>query len=160
MTQLPFEIRIGNGDDAVEKGRELLDIILKKAQEMGMPEDAQGVLKEKLGAELEKVRCDGPGLTTARSLVALIKDAEKSLEPLEEGMLSLAKLTKCESGAAYIYALGGVGADIDSAKGLLQAARSRLREVMDADPWERGKPKAEPESKPKAEPAAAQPGAE
>jgi hypothetical protein len=159
MTQVPFEIRLGKDDDAVEKGRELLDAVLKKAQEMGMPEDVQGVLKEKLGAELEKARRDGPGLTTARSLVALIKGAEKSLGPLEEGMLSLAKLVK-KGSSAYVYALGGIGSDIDSAKGLLQAARTRLREVMDADPWERGKPKAEPESKPAAEPAAAQPGAE
>lgn len=144
---IPLKIELKEGETVEGRAEELRKMMLETAAKMGLSPAQEELVRKNLDDVMADLRRDGAAKTTAKALIACIKDAEKVLETAPVGMMSLGKMVPKGKQDASVYLLGGIGSDVVTAMGLLSHARSRLRDLLDADPWAEQKA---PEKKPEA----------
>lgn len=139
--------------EAVKKARAKLQELAGK-----LPPEMKAKLEASMDEALEGILRDGPGVTTAKSLIAVMKDACETLKHVPHGLLALPPHLKEEmsrqSTMASAFVLGGIAADVVSAVQLIEDAHKRLRDHLDTECFAPGSSSKKPESKPKEQPAA------
>lgn len=85
-------------------------------------------LEREMERTMADLRRDGPKVTSIKSIIEVLKDLEKESERLPDALMSVAKL---EGKSPHIFILGGICADIVTARALLAEARTRLRDHLD-----------------------------
>jgi hypothetical protein len=134
----PMAVMVETGANMEETLSKARAEILKVAADMKLSPALQEELNEQMERTIRQLTEDGPAKTNMKSTIALIKDAEEML-----GKAPVASQSADSSAqvAAHAFILGGIAADIVSARDLLVAARQRLRDHMDCDCYASSKEK-------------------
>ncbi len=143
--------------ETVKKARAKLQGLADKLPP-AMKAKLEASMDEALDEALEGFLRDGPGVTTAKSLITIMKDACETLKAVPHGLLALPPHIKenlsRSSALASAFVLGGIAADVVSAAQLIEDAHKRLRDHLDTECFAPGSSSKKPESKPKEQPAA------
>jgi hypothetical protein len=142
----PMAVMVETGANMEETLSKARAEILKVAADMKLSPALQEELNEQMERTIRQLTEDGPAKTNMKSTIALIKDAEEMLGKAPEAVLGVAKMASQSADssaqvAAHAFILGGIAADIVSARDLLVAARQRLRDHMDCDCYASSKEK-------------------
>jgi hypothetical protein len=93
------------------------------------PEKTEALEKE-IARQVERLRRDGPAKMSMRTIIDELQDLDKRSKVLPDAVLGLA--VNADS-TQHAFVLGGICADIVTARQLLDDARKRLRDHMDCE---------------------------